>query len=315
MTFGFFFLGEYVAIWTVCCLNIILFWGGYLIIFNYQSIYIYSLKVIALVITFIWIRGSLPRYRYDQLMRLGWKILLPISLGFVTLYSGFFYFSIYYMYYDALIEEALYNHYEFRRYATEMYHKYFFFFDVMAWKQGKIHINFNDLSAYQNLFIKAWRKLKTLEEIWEEYQLIFKMEKHYWAVKASKIFTMKKYQDDYIVTKLRYYYDVSFIQTKIKKFWNLDQAQFFFLTKYYDRSKDFNYKTLIWYSNSILWWYYDQIYAYLDIIREFDNLLEHPETWCYTNHLKVLEVLTDFNDYYIKNQKMLEELQNNENLK
>ncbi len=95
MTFGFFFLGEYVAIWTVCCLNIILFWGGYLVISDYKSIFIYSLKVIALVIAFIWIRGSLPRYRYDQLMRLGWKILLPISLGFVILYSGYFYFKFY----------------------------------------------------------------------------------------------------------------------------------------------------------------------------------------------------------------------------
>lgn len=98
MTFGFFFLGEYVAIWTVCCLNIILFWGGYLVISDYKSIFIYSLKVIALVITFIWIRGSLPRYRYDQLMRLGWKILLPISLGFVVLYSGYFYYKFYELY-------------------------------------------------------------------------------------------------------------------------------------------------------------------------------------------------------------------------
>lgn len=91
MSFGFFFLGEYVSIWTVCCLNIILFWGGFLSIFEYTSIFFYSLKVICLVITFIWVRGSLPRYRYDQLMRLGWKILLPISLGFVILFTGIYY--------------------------------------------------------------------------------------------------------------------------------------------------------------------------------------------------------------------------------
>ena len=95
-----FFLGEYVSIWTVCCLNVILFWGGFLI-YNYESIYIYSLKVIAFVITFIWVRGSLPRYRYDQLMRLGWKILLPISLGFVILYAGIYY----YLFYNELIKE------------------------------------------------------------------------------------------------------------------------------------------------------------------------------------------------------------------
>ena len=91
MSFGFFFLGEYVAIWTVCSLNVILFWGGSSIISHYQSIFIYSLKVIGFVIVFIWVRGSLPRYRYDQLMRLGWKILLPISLGFVILYAGIYY--------------------------------------------------------------------------------------------------------------------------------------------------------------------------------------------------------------------------------
>lgn len=95
MSFGFFFLGEYVSIWTVCCLNIILFWGGFLTVFDYQSILLYSLKVIAMVVTFIWVRGSVPRYRYDQLMRLGWKILLPISLGFVILYAGIYYELLY----------------------------------------------------------------------------------------------------------------------------------------------------------------------------------------------------------------------------
>ena len=99
MSFGFFFLGEYVSIWTVCCLNVILFWGGYLIIFTYASIFLYSLKVILFVIIFIWVRGSLPRYRYDQLMRLGWKILLPISLGFVILYAGI-YFDKFYAFYN-----------------------------------------------------------------------------------------------------------------------------------------------------------------------------------------------------------------------
>ena len=96
MAFGFFFLGEYVSIWTVCCLNIIFFWGGFLINSSYESIFLYSLKVIMLVVTFIWVRGSLPRYRYDQLMRLGWKILLPITLGVVILYTGIYWEGIYY---------------------------------------------------------------------------------------------------------------------------------------------------------------------------------------------------------------------------
>lgn len=94
MSFGFFFLGEYVSIWTVCILNIILFWGGFLVSSNYVSVLLYALKVITLVATFIWVRGSLPRYRYDQLMRLGWKILLPISLGFVILYGGLLYYKL-----------------------------------------------------------------------------------------------------------------------------------------------------------------------------------------------------------------------------
>jgi NADH-quinone oxidoreductase subunit H len=96
MAFGFFFLGEYVSIWTVCCLNIIFFFGGFLITSTYESIFLYSLKVIMLVITFIWVRGSLPRYRYDQLMRLGWKILLPITLGVVILYTGIYWEGFYY---------------------------------------------------------------------------------------------------------------------------------------------------------------------------------------------------------------------------
>lgn len=95
MSFGFFFLGEYVSIWTVCCLNVIFFWGGFLAVLDYQNIILYALKVIALVVTFIWVRGSVPRYRYDQLMRLGWKILLPISLGFVILYAGIYYELLY----------------------------------------------------------------------------------------------------------------------------------------------------------------------------------------------------------------------------
>jgi NADH-quinone oxidoreductase subunit H len=91
MAFGYFFLGEYVSIWTVCILNIIIFWGSYYTILDYKSLWLFSIKVILVVLTFIWIRGSVPRYRYDQLMRLGWKILLPISLGLVILYIGIYY--------------------------------------------------------------------------------------------------------------------------------------------------------------------------------------------------------------------------------
>jgi NADH-quinone oxidoreductase subunit H len=94
MTFGYFFLSEYVSIWTVCMLNVIIFLGGYYLILDYKSLLFYIWKVILLVMIFVWIRGSVPRYRYDQLMRLGWKILLPISLGTVILYSGIYYYLI-----------------------------------------------------------------------------------------------------------------------------------------------------------------------------------------------------------------------------
>lgn len=91
MAFGYFFLSEYVSIWTVCILNIIIFWGGYYFIFDYISLVFFIWKVILFLIVFVWVRGSLPRYRYDQLMRLGWKILLPNALGAVLIYGSVYY--------------------------------------------------------------------------------------------------------------------------------------------------------------------------------------------------------------------------------
>lgn len=95
MAFGYFFLAEYVSIWTVCILNVIIFWGGYYIIYDITSLIIFVWKIILFIMIFVWVRGSVPRYRYDQLMRLGWKILLPISLGAVIMYTGIYYYWIY----------------------------------------------------------------------------------------------------------------------------------------------------------------------------------------------------------------------------
>jgi NADH-quinone oxidoreductase subunit H len=74
MSFAFFFLAEYGNIILMNLLFVILFFGGWLgtgIV----------LKVLVFLFAFIWVRGSLPRYRYDQLMTLGWKVFLPISLS------------------------------------------------------------------------------------------------------------------------------------------------------------------------------------------------------------------------------------------
>jgi NADH-quinone oxidoreductase subunit H len=67
----------------MCALIVILFFGGWLPIISFipipSSVY-FSFKVILFMFLFIWVRGSLPRYRYDQLMSLGWKVILPLSL-------------------------------------------------------------------------------------------------------------------------------------------------------------------------------------------------------------------------------------------
>lgn len=94
MTFALFFLGEYSNIIVMSTLTVILFFGGWLppfdlIIFNIlPGIFWLSLKILLFLFIFIWVRASLPRYRYDQLMRLGWKVFLPISLAWVVFISG-----------------------------------------------------------------------------------------------------------------------------------------------------------------------------------------------------------------------------------
>ena len=94
MGFALFFLGEYANMILMCSLATILFLGGWFPLFNIIPFYWlspsiwFSLKTTLLLFSFIWVRSSLPRYRYDQLMRLGWKIFLPLSLGWVFFVSG-----------------------------------------------------------------------------------------------------------------------------------------------------------------------------------------------------------------------------------
>jgi NADH-quinone oxidoreductase subunit H len=76
-------------------LLVILFLGGWLPLINFYILNIipgffwFFIKVIFVLFGFVWVRATLPRYRYDQLMSLGWKVMLPLSLG-----ALFFYLSI-----------------------------------------------------------------------------------------------------------------------------------------------------------------------------------------------------------------------------
>jgi NADH-quinone oxidoreductase subunit H len=91
MTFGLFFLGEYANMILLSALGAVLFLGGWMspipfAPFTYvPGVVWFALKIAFLLFVFSWTKGTLPRYRYDQLMRLGWKVFLPVSLGWVVL--------------------------------------------------------------------------------------------------------------------------------------------------------------------------------------------------------------------------------------
>lgn len=95
--FAFFFIGEYANIILMSSLSALLFCGGWLPIINIYPLnlipgYIwFSVKTIIFILLFILVRAAFPRYRYDQLMRLGWKIYLPLALGFLFFYASIFY--------------------------------------------------------------------------------------------------------------------------------------------------------------------------------------------------------------------------------
>jgi NADH-quinone oxidoreductase subunit H len=94
MTFALFFLGEYANMILMSAMTSILFLGGWLppldiAPFNWIPGPIWLFAKIALVLfLFLWVRATFPRYRYDQLMRLGWKVFLPFSLFWVVLTAG-----------------------------------------------------------------------------------------------------------------------------------------------------------------------------------------------------------------------------------
>jgi NADH-quinone oxidoreductase subunit H len=99
IAFALFFLGEYANMILMSAMNVILFMGGWLPPFGLQflnfipGVIWFGLKVALCLFVFIWVRASLPRYRYDQLMRLGWKVFLPISLFWVVLVASVVFFT------------------------------------------------------------------------------------------------------------------------------------------------------------------------------------------------------------------------------
>ncbi|GGC21444.1 NADH-quinone oxidoreductase subunit H [Novosphingobium marinum] len=95
MSFALFWLGEYANILLMCTLNAILFFGGWLPPVDWEPLYAVPgivwllVKIFFFFFMFSWVMATVPRYRYDQLMRLGWKVFLPMSLIFIFVISGY----------------------------------------------------------------------------------------------------------------------------------------------------------------------------------------------------------------------------------
>jgi NADH-quinone oxidoreductase subunit H len=102
MSFALFWLGEYGNVLLMCGMTAVLFWGGWLPPIDWAPLYGFTLfghffslgmfwffvKILTFFFVFSWVKATVPRFRYDQLMRLGWKIFLPFSLIWVFLVSG-----------------------------------------------------------------------------------------------------------------------------------------------------------------------------------------------------------------------------------
>jgi NADH-quinone oxidoreductase subunit H len=96
MKFAMFFMAEYVNMFTVGCLATLLFFGGWqgpavpwapVIVQSLLPVFYFAIKVLFFIFLYIWIRGTLPRFRYDQLMAFGWKFLLPLAIANIIVTS------------------------------------------------------------------------------------------------------------------------------------------------------------------------------------------------------------------------------------
>ena len=100
MAFAIFFLAEYANIWLVCTLAATMFLGGWLSPFPFlpDGILWLFAKMAFLVFFFLWFRATFPRYRYDQIMRLGWKVFIPITLVWIIFVGGMMQTSLGYLF-------------------------------------------------------------------------------------------------------------------------------------------------------------------------------------------------------------------------
>ena len=93
MKFGLFFLGEFANVISICSIAVTLFlggWNGPWLPDSLKFLWFFA-KLAVLLFFFIWVRWTYPRLRYDQLMNLGWKVLLPLALGNIVLTALFVY--------------------------------------------------------------------------------------------------------------------------------------------------------------------------------------------------------------------------------
>jgi NADH-quinone oxidoreductase subunit H len=94
MSFALFFLGEYANMILISGTTTVLFLGGWLSPIPFPpftwipGVFWFLLKVFACLFVFLWVRATLPRYRYDQIMALGWKVFLPISLAYLVIVAS-----------------------------------------------------------------------------------------------------------------------------------------------------------------------------------------------------------------------------------
>jgi NADH-quinone oxidoreductase subunit H len=94
MSFALFFLGEYANMILISGTTTVLFLGGWLSPLPFApftwvpGVFWFLLKVFACLFVFLWVRATLPRYRYDQIMALGWKVFLPISLAYLVIVAS-----------------------------------------------------------------------------------------------------------------------------------------------------------------------------------------------------------------------------------